>query len=56
VHHITKRTVVSVDARNHGDSPHSSDMSYSHMAKDVKHMLGHLNMDKISFMGKLTIL
>ena len=23
IHHVTKRTVVSVDARNHGDSPHA---------------------------------
>lgn len=27
--------VYILDARNHGDSPHSKDMSYEHMAKDV---------------------
>ena len=39
IHHLTKRTVVSVDARNHGDSPHATQMSYSHLAADVRHLL-----------------
>lgn len=30
-----ERAVYVLDARNHGDSPHSKDMSYEHMAKDV---------------------
>ena len=30
-----ERAVYILDARNHGDSPHSKDMSYEHMAKDV---------------------
>ena len=38
-HHLTRRTVVSVDARNHGDSPHATEMSYSHLAADVRHTI-----------------
>lgn len=52
IHHVTKRTVVSVDARNHGDSPHARQMSYSHLAGDVRHLLGQMGMEKVSFMGQ----
>jgi len=52
IHHLTKRTVVSVDARNHGDSPHATQMSYSHLAADVRHLLKQMKMEKVSFMGQ----
>ncbi|KAL5477731.1 hypothetical protein EMCRGX_G024569 [Ephydatia muelleri] len=33
-----ERAVYILDARNHGDSPHSKEMSYEHMAQDVVHL------------------
>uniref|UniRef100_Q8NFV4-5 Isoform 5 of sn-1-specific diacylglycerol lipase ABHD11 n=1 Tax=Homo sapiens TaxID=9606 RepID=Q8NFV4-5 len=32
----TGRRVLTVDARNHGDSPHSPDMSYEIMSQDLQ--------------------
>ena len=49
---MTRRTSVTVDARNHGESPHSPEMSYGLMAKDLRHLLKHIQMDKISVLGK----
>lgn len=42
---------MSIDARNHGDSPHSPDMTYGHMANDIKCLLQDLNIDKIVLVG-----
>lgn len=35
----TKTQVYVVDARNHGDSPHTPEFSYLHLATDVKYFL-----------------
>ena len=51
VNFITKRAVYSLDARNHGESPHSKDMTFALMAKDVEHFCKQSNYEKISFMG-----
>lgn len=51
IHHVTKRTVYSVDARNHGDSPHTKVMSYSTMAKDIENFVKQIEAPKISFLG-----
>lgn len=40
-----------MDARNHGDSPHSSDMSYKDMADDVIHLMHDLGLEKILLVG-----
>ncbi len=40
------------DARNHGESPRTAEMSYSLMAKDMNFLLKHLNYKKVAFMGK----
>jgi len=60
---ISKRSVFAVDGRNHGESPHSPEMSLGLMAKDIRHfvtknqILNQLqsgdsnNSNKISFMG-----
>lgn len=40
----TGRRVLTVDARNHGDSPHSPDMSYEVMSQDVQHLLTQLGL------------
>ena len=52
INFITKRTVYSVDGRNHGESPHSPDMTFALMARDIQNFHKQLNYEKISFMGK----
>lgn len=32
-----------MDARNHGDSPHTAEMNYDLMANDIRHMIMQLN-------------
>ncbi|XP_046682139.1 protein ABHD11-like isoform X1 [Homalodisca vitripennis] len=45
------RTVIAVDARNHGESPHIDDFSYEAMVCDVVCLLKELNFEKASFIG-----
>uniref|UniRef100_A0A1B6KFR9 sn-1-specific diacylglycerol lipase ABHD11 n=1 Tax=Graphocephala atropunctata TaxID=36148 RepID=A0A1B6KFR9_9HEMI len=45
------RTIVSVDARNHGDSPHHKDFDYESMATDVATLLRSEGYEKASFIG-----
>ncbi|KAL1124813.1 hypothetical protein AAG570_001434 [Ranatra chinensis] len=48
------RRVILADARNHGQSPHSDQMSYEHMAEDVRLLLDSLvvkKVDKVCLMG-----
>ncbi|XP_014930508.2 protein ABHD11 [Acinonyx jubatus] len=40
----TGRRVLTVDARNHGESPHSPDMSYEAMSQDVQDLLTQLGL------------
>ncbi|XP_055417531.1 sn-1-specific diacylglycerol lipase ABHD11 isoform X2 [Bubalus kerabau] len=40
----TGRRVLTVDARNHGESPHSPDMSYEAMSKDLQDLLPQLGL------------
>ncbi|KAF6356520.1 abhydrolase domain containing 11 [Rhinolophus ferrumequinum] len=40
----TGRRVLTVDARNHGDSPHSPEMSYEDMSQDMQHLLPQLGL------------
>ncbi|XP_046820072.1 protein ABHD11 isoform X2 [Vespa crabro] len=51
IHQKSQRKVIAVDARNHGDSPHSSEMSYKHMAKDVVQLLNDLELEKAILIG-----
>ena len=53
---MTKRTVFSVDARNHGDSPHTKLMSYATMAKDIEQFVKQIEAPKISFLGMVAFL
>ncbi|XP_063833336.1 uncharacterized protein LOC135082470 [Ostrinia nubilalis] len=48
---MTKRSVVVVDQRNHGDSPHSSSHRYEEMAEDVVKLLDKLAVDRACFVG-----
>ena len=49
---ISKRSVFAVDGRNHGESPHSSEMSLPLMARDISHFVNQIQLGKVSFMGK----
>ncbi|XP_012215498.2 sn-1-specific diacylglycerol lipase ABHD11 [Linepithema humile] len=51
IHQKTKRKVIAVDARNHGDSPHSSNMSYKDMAEDVIQLLTDLGLERAVLVG-----
>jgi len=52
INFITKRAVYSLDGRNHGESPHSNEMTFALMAKDVKNFYEQkIQHEKISFMG-----
>ncbi|XP_012925958.1 protein ABHD11 isoform X5 [Heterocephalus glaber] len=47
----TGRRVLTVDARNHGDSPHSPDMSYEAMAQDLQALLPQLDLAPCVLIG-----
>ncbi|CAG9791364.1 unnamed protein product [Diatraea saccharalis] len=51
IHRTTGRKVISVDARNHGDSRHSSQHTYVHMAHDVMKLLKKLELSKVALLG-----
>ena len=43
--------VITVDARNHGESPHTEEMTYEAMAGDVERLLEDLGIDEASLVG-----
>ncbi|XP_034940079.1 protein ABHD11-like [Chelonus insularis] len=47
----TNRQVITVDARNHGESPHSSEMTYTSMAEDVNQLIHTIGVDKSILIG-----
>ncbi|CAG2062340.1 unnamed protein product, partial [Timema podura] len=47
----TNRRVIAVDARNHGDSPHTPELSYKHMASDVRLLINDLQIRQASLIG-----
>ncbi|XP_050434555.1 protein ABHD11-like [Adelges cooleyi] len=51
LHNLTSRKVITVDARNHGDSPHSDEHTYAHMAEDIKLLMDDLGLKKASMIG-----
>ena len=46
-----EHNVLSVDLRNHGNSPHSANMSYQDMANDLFELADHLNIENFSIIG-----
>lgn len=48
---IPQRKIIAVDARNHGDSPHSEYHTYPHLAEDIKALLEQLNIEKAALIG-----
>ncbi|XP_017891208.1 protein ABHD11 isoform X2 [Ceratina calcarata] len=51
IHQRTNRKVITVDARNHGDSPHSLEMTYGHMAQDIVRLMDDLGFEKSVLVG-----
>jgi len=51
IHATTGRRVVTVDARNHGDSPHCTEMSYSSMAGDLAELVAKLGLGPVCLAG-----
>lgn len=45
------RKIISVDARNHGDSPHTEQHSYEKMALDIKKFLEERKIEKAAVLG-----
>ncbi|MEH6457412.1 MAG: alpha/beta fold hydrolase [Cocleimonas sp.] len=45
------RTVITMDLRNHGNSPHVTGMSYREMYEDVLSLLTHLNIESFDCLG-----
>uniref|UniRef100_A0A7M4FVS6 sn-1-specific diacylglycerol lipase ABHD11 n=1 Tax=Crocodylus porosus TaxID=8502 RepID=A0A7M4FVS6_CROPO len=43
--------VLTIDARNHGESPHSPIMTYEAMSLDVQHLLSQLHISKCILIG-----
>lgn len=43
--------MLTVDARNHGNSPHSPALTYEAMTSDLKHLLGQLHIEKCVLIG-----
>lgn len=47
----TGRKVLTVDARNHGTSPHSPELTYESMSADLKLLLSQLRIEKCILIG-----
>lgn len=47
----TNRKIITVDARNHGDSPHTDEHSSMDMAADIVHLMQQMDIQKASVMG-----
>ncbi|XP_030638059.1 sn-1-specific diacylglycerol lipase ABHD11 [Chanos chanos] len=47
----TGRKVLTIDARNHGNSPHSPVLNYEAMTNDLKHLLSQLHIAKCVLIG-----
>lgn len=46
-----QRNVISVDARNHGDSVHTEAHTYHDLVEDIKFLMGDLNVNRASLLG-----
>ncbi|CAG0898257.1 unnamed protein product [Darwinula stevensoni] len=51
IHRRTKRKIITVDARNHGESPHTEEMTYEAMARDVECLMDDLGINQASLVG-----
>ena len=51
LHTKTGRRVVALDARNHGESPHTAVMDYPHMAADIAAAADRLGLGRVTLVG-----
>lgn len=51
LHNKTNRKIFAVDARNHGDSPHTNEMTYTHLVEDLRALMSDLNIKQATFIG-----
>ncbi|XP_056633194.1 protein ABHD11-like isoform X2 [Diorhabda sublineata] len=51
IHHSSKSKVIAIDARNHGDSPHSKEHTYDCLATDLKRFLEKMELKKVNLLG-----
>ncbi|KAF2880818.1 hypothetical protein ILUMI_25351 [Ignelater luminosus] len=51
---VPQRKVIAVDCRNHGNSPHTNEHSYPHLAEDIKILVEKLNIEKAALLGYST--
>ncbi len=47
----TQAQVITVDLRNHGHSPHSSEQTYALMVEDLAELFERLKLDKVDIIG-----
>jgi abhydrolase domain-containing protein 11 len=40
-----------VDARNHGDSPHTTQLTYNHLVEDLRALMIDLAIERATFIG-----
>lgn len=48
---VTRRSVIAIDLRNHGDSPHVKSHKYTHQASDVLELIDRLGSRRASLIG-----
>ncbi|KAK2726185.1 sn-1-specific diacylglycerol lipase ABHD11-like [Artemia franciscana] len=51
IHMKTKRQVITIDARNHGESPHTKSISYNEMAEDIMDLMDSLMINQATLVG-----
>lgn len=50
-HDRTSCKVIAVDARNHGDSPHSKNHSYDNLVLDIRQLMDRMEIQKVQLLG-----
>ncbi|XP_069683982.1 sn-1-specific diacylglycerol lipase ABHD11-like isoform X1 [Periplaneta americana] len=51
LHSKTDRKIFAVDARNHGDSPHTPELTYYHLVEDLRALMNDLAIKRATFIG-----
>ncbi|XP_075218957.1 sn-1-specific diacylglycerol lipase ABHD11-like [Lycorma delicatula] len=51
IHKQTNKKVYTVDARNHGESPHSNEHTYTHLAEDIHLFMTENKIEKAALVG-----
>ncbi|XP_065201252.1 sn-1-specific diacylglycerol lipase ABHD11-like [Planococcus citri] len=51
IHSRTQHKVIAIDARNHGDSPHTPEFTYPHLVEDIHRLMKDLSIPRINAIG-----